>query len=61
MARHVTALLIVLVLALLACGKADPASTAKCASQTTGEDCQKCCTKEGRNGYRSVNGRCECL
>lgn len=61
MSRHLSAVLIVVFLALLACGKADPASTAKCAGQTTGEDCSKCCTAEGRNGYRAVNGKCECL
>ncbi len=61
MTRNALALLMLLLLALLACGKADPASTARCASQSTGEDCQKCCTKEGRNSYRAVNGKCECL
>lgn len=61
MSRNVLALLILLVLALLACGKADPTSTAKCASAGPPEECQKCCTAAGRNGYRAVNGACECL
>lgn len=61
MSRHALAALILLVLALLACGKADPASTAKCAASGPPEECQKCCTAQGRNGYRAVNGKCECL
>ena len=61
MKRHVLAVLIILFLALLACGKADPASTAKCATAGGGADCEKCCKHEGRNSYRAVNGKCECL
>ena len=61
MSRIVLAALIIVFLALLACGKADPASTAKCATPDAADDCQKCCSREGRNSYRSVNGRCECL
>jgi len=61
MPRYVLAALIVVFLALLACGKADPTSSAKCASQATGDDCGTCCKAEGRNGHRWINGKCECL
>jgi hypothetical protein len=58
--RHVVALLLVLVAALLACKKNEDATKA-CASQSSSEDCQKCCQGQGSNGHTYVNGKCSCL
>ncbi len=59
--RSATAGLIVLVAALLACGKADPSSTAYCKGAPSGDECGECCKTRGKNSHRYIQGKCECL
>lgn len=58
--KHVVAVVIVLVGALLACKENEAASSA-CKSQPDSDECEKCCKAQGSNGYTYVNGECGCL
>ncbi len=54
--------LIVLVLTLLACGKGNPAATAKCKSSTSSGVCSTCCRANGSNGHvYSGSSGCKCM
>jgi hypothetical protein len=57
-----TALLLVVGLALLACKK-NEGNTKACqvVGKTSSDACEKCCKAHGSSGYKFVNGACSCL
>lgn len=55
-----TLLTLSIVIGAAAC-KENPKATEACKDKASGDDCSKCCTENGANGYKYMGDGCKCL